>query len=689
MRKKHPRIFFTNDKEYGPVTCSSYDANGVFEIFRQKVAELPEEINVIAPYHTEVSDNAVFVAKDGKDTNAGTFKSPLATLDAALARIEGKGGQIYLREGSYTLTSPAAITAAMSGTDDVPTYIAACKGEKVILTAGIPLDATKACKVTDAVKVGTVSPSMLERLNCFDAHNADDIYVIDMFGLGYTAEDLGTVSSSGAPALYINGTSYHMARYPNAGQNDDANGIRVGEILTYGKDDEVVRVGQVSQYASSLLNDHKDDEPCWSITFDSALYRDRILAYKPYPENDPIWTHAEVYEEWWADTCAVTLEKDEQGRNVMVSQHNCSWGARKSNGTRIFFYNMPEELDEPTEYYIDRTTGLLYFKPESPIKDSDEIILTAKRVTLMEINKATNIVIDGIGFSKTVASGVSMTNCDYVMFQNCAFDNMGGDAITAKDSHYSGVINSEFVNRGINSTTVRLEADSEGLRKDTFYFVQNCRLDHAPLRLGGQRSIVSHNYFDACGISTVCTMENIIEYNEFYRGQQGAKDGGPIYNSGFGPKRGLHVRYNYFHDIDFTMHGIYFDDLSAGNYAYGNIVAYADTYRGDCATVHNGSMNVLYNNIFIHGGNGISRLLKGVSVGDSGTPELAEDLAFQIPGFLFSSEDLVFKLFEFRCDKPFRIDKGLFADIIFRHGTQVGFAHLDIVTENRIEFHLE
>lgn len=603
--QKHPHIHFTTEREYPAVKCSSYDANGVLEIFRQKVAELPEEVNVISSYEIEADSTALFVAKDGNDSNTGAIDAPLATANEALARLSGKGGKVLIREGTYTLKKTVEVDASHSGTNENLTVISAYNGEKVTLTAGFSLDASKVFKVNDGVKNGTVSPSMLERFNRFDAHNADDIYAIDMFALGYTAEDLGKITQGGAPALYINGMSYHLARYPNTGATDPEMGVKEGEILTYGAGDEVVKIGQVSQFASIHYKDHQNDEPGWAITFDHARYRDRILAYKPYGKDDPIWTHAEVHEEWWADMCAIDLIKDEHGRNVMNSRHNCSWGAKIASGTRIYFYNMPEELDEATEYYLDRVTGILYFKPEAPIAASDEIIFTANDLNLMTVKEATNVVVNGIAFEKTVANGVLAENCRYLLFQNCIFDNTGKDSLSIKNSPYSGVINSTFTKRGSASSIVRIECVWNGMTLDCFNFVQNCFFDCAPLRISGQRYIVSHNYFEQTNISTG-GIESIVEYNEFHRGSQGAHDGGPIYNSGFGQKRGLHIRYNHFHHIDFTMHGIYFDDLSSGNYAYGNIVSYAEGVRGDCFTVHNGSMNVVTSNLFIGGRNGIN-----------------------------------------------------------------------------------
>jgi parallel beta-helix repeat protein len=51
-----------------------------------------------------------FVATNGSDQNAGTIDKPLQTLQAAIAKIgDGKGGNIFLRGGTYNLADTAWI----------------------------------------------------------------------------------------------------------------------------------------------------------------------------------------------------------------------------------------------------------------------------------------------------------------------------------------------------------------------------------------------------------------------------------------------------------------------------------------------------------------------------------------------------------------------------------------------------
>ena len=84
-------------------------------------------------------------------------------------------------------------------------------------------------------------------------------------------------------------------------------------------------------------------------------------------------------------------------------------------------------------------------------------------------------------------------------------------------------------------------------------------------------------------------------------------DSGMIYVAGGGLSAcGNHFRYNYLHDFNCCGYGIYFDDLSRGHYAYGNIVVGRGKdidYVGErCYNVHNGGEHCFFNNIAVDAG---------------------------------------------------------------------------------------
>jgi parallel beta-helix repeat protein len=75
-----------------------------------------------------------FVATNGSDQNAGTIDKPLHTLQAAIAKIgDGKGGNIFLRGGTYNLADTAWIGENHDGSASSHLVIRSYQSEKAIL----------------------------------------------------------------------------------------------------------------------------------------------------------------------------------------------------------------------------------------------------------------------------------------------------------------------------------------------------------------------------------------------------------------------------------------------------------------------------------------------------------------------------------------------------------------------------
>jgi parallel beta-helix repeat protein len=76
----------------------------------------------------------LFVAPNGNDLNAGTIDQPFATVQAALSTLPvGQGGTVFLRGGSYQLTSPIRVSDNEGGTSTTPLSIRNYQDEKVLL----------------------------------------------------------------------------------------------------------------------------------------------------------------------------------------------------------------------------------------------------------------------------------------------------------------------------------------------------------------------------------------------------------------------------------------------------------------------------------------------------------------------------------------------------------------------------
>jgi hypothetical protein len=62
----------------------------------------------------------------------------------------------------------------------------------------------------------------------------------------------------------------------------------------------------------------------------------------------------------------------------------------------IFYYNVFEELDSPGEFYVNRTTGQLFFWPPTPITGDSDVLVSVTGGVFININGASNVVIKGM-----------------------------------------------------------------------------------------------------------------------------------------------------------------------------------------------------------------------------------------------------------------------------------------------------
>jgi hypothetical protein len=84
----------------------------------------------------------LYVAADGNDNNAGTITAPFRTLDKARAQVrtlltDASGPiHVWVRGGTYYLSSPLTFDSSDSGTSTAPVTYSSYKDEKVILSGG-------------------------------------------------------------------------------------------------------------------------------------------------------------------------------------------------------------------------------------------------------------------------------------------------------------------------------------------------------------------------------------------------------------------------------------------------------------------------------------------------------------------------------------------------------------------------
>lgn len=581
-------------KKLTPLDVAPVEDGGVMERFFKTVEEFPDEVTVIsrkkASDYPASCERVFYIAPNGSDENTGDLEHPFATLARAVKAMDGKAGaRIICRGGTYVLTEAMALDGDLPSSKDAPLFIEAYEGEKPVFTAANTVKGKNFAPVSEE----NAGKEMMRRFNVFSECNTDNIYVADLFSLGFTQEMLGKITVGGSPILYIDGEAQTLVRYPNK----NARLLKV-----YTGEENILKQCKVTTATSKLYLDHKEDPDGWKLQFtEDNEFFEHASMWKYTPD---MWFHAALYQEWHRWFYPVTLTAEADDTITVESAVNCSWGLLNHRGNNGYFANIPEELDCEGEWYLDRNTGKLYIWREEPLSPDAQVSLITARHNLFDFKNLSYVVLDGMTFWGTLGYGLAMEDCHDMLVQNCRAHDTMGSAFRLERVQNTAVIFCELYHTNAAMLFMRGLNQRRDMIPDR-NIVQNCRF-HTPIvqsaiEMHGVMCAATHNYLRDTVIGVSGTVESIYEYNEFDRASQITFDSGPFYCSGMGVK-GLHMRYNYFHDINKSRYGIYIDDLACANYAYGNIFVYAreNSGGGKCINIHSGNQNVVYNNVCVN-----------------------------------------------------------------------------------------
>ena len=392
----------------------------------------------------------IFGSAVGDDSGDGSEEEPLRTLEKAIdvanemREDSDKLIEILLREGTYSVTNTIKIINSQK--DDPLLKISAYQDEKVTINAGvdIPLSAMSIADsdFTNAIIDKPNAGSVLQ-------YNLKDAQI----------EDLGEISLRGhlisdekeaQAELSLNGEVQKLAGWPNG---EYTGLIKPTDSNEYGKRTK----SGIANGCSFQVNYDRPSQ--WS---------------KP----EQAWLSGTIGPNYEFDYYPVSRFDSEEKR-VYLSR-----GALEKYYTEPYyrFENVPEELDEPGEYYIDRQSGMLYFYPPEDAPKDSVLTITMSTPTLDVSGKAPN-------------SMFRIENSKNIVFENLIFKGGRGSAITGKNNS-----NIQFINCEINSF------GENGIRFDasTDIKISDCKIHDV-----GQDGIL----FVSCGNYKTLSPSNIVVSN--------------------------------------------------------------------------------------------------------------------------------------------------------------------------------
>jgi len=500
-------------------------------------------------------------APDGKD-------GPFATIETARNEIrrlkqennlpEGKI-TVEIQEGNYEMPSVFTLEAQDGGRDSVSAIIyTGKKGSEVRLTGGKALN--NWTLVSDKNVLAMFYPEVRGK-----------VYMADLKTAGIS--EYGTPEGGGAE-LFFNDKPMRISRYPNKGF------MKIAGILNENPVD--VRGTKGDLKGKFLYSD------------------DRISKW--VNEKDA-WVHGYWFWDWSEQRHKVkNIDTRKKLIELVPPYHN--YGYR--TGQWFYGFNLLSEIDEPGEYYIDRTEGKIYFYPPSPVENGNAYLSVNKNIIL--IKNVTFVTIDGIILEGCTGTAIEMEDCYNTTIAGCTIRNTGDNGVIIEGGFENGVKSCDIYEAGGGGIRItggdRKTLTPSGNFADNNYVHHIARLKrvyYPGISINGVGNIISHNLIEHVPHMAIGFLgnENIIEYNELNDVCFESNDAGAIYTGRNWTMRGNIIRYNYLHNISGFEGkgcvGIYLDDAFSSADIIGNV--FRNVTRA--MMIGGGRDNRVLNNIFV------------------------------------------------------------------------------------------
>lgn len=518
-------------------------------------------------------------AKRGSDVNPGTAEKPFATpMRARDAIRELKKANAFPKDG---------ITVELTGNfDALKTPILSLEKEDGGDSAQNPIVwragkggcfFTGACRLSEK-DFSPVSGDALKRLKP-EVHGKVFQCDLSKFGVDALKPLPAKFNRWSEMELISSGKAMTIARYPNQGWLEITNVVDRGVAPC----------------------DRSKDE--WEFGVRGGTFEYSGTAPERWDVGTGVYLFGFWCFDWASDTLRVAKIDAEKKTITMEGIHTYGLGKAYKGAqakVRYFAYNMLEELDAPGEWYVDRPTRMLYFYPTSDgFKD---VSLSIAKTPLVQISKASNLVLSGIDFKFSTGLAVNVKDCCNLTLDGLNISWLSQDAVSVWGGTSNIVSNCRISQ--IGSTGLNIGGgDRKSLTKcghvvrdnDIGYCGRLARISGPCLRFSGCGITVEHNYFHDTPYLTVGYggNEHLFQYNEIECSMLEAGDGGGMYTGRDWGSRGTVVRWNYLHHFgkdgvalreaqgrpsgcealkkDVMVEGIYLDDCDSGETIYGNL----------------------------------------------------------------------------------------------------------------------
>jgi hypothetical protein len=321
-------------------------------------------------------------------------------------------------------------------------------------------------------------------------------------------------------------------------------------------------------------------------------------------------------------------------------------------GDRFYIENVKEALNNqdgslvPNEWYLDKTTGVLYYN--APVETASQDVVAPRVNTILKLqgtngSNISNIIIDGVTFMDTdfpdynkqtvtnqfippASNAVELDFANNITIRNSNFTNLGSYAIGLENSSYHNFIYSNtFNNLGGGAIGLGYNSNQDsGVNSNVISFNNISNIGRVyrnetggVVIQAGSNNLISNNNISNASFAGVFinagwgyhSFANSIEYNTIVDTVQESNDMGPLYETtNDNNDTGTVFKYNFLKNTNgicstsggtlitpCLTEGIYLDTNASGVSVYGNVVENASNAA---ISSNSGSDLDIENNIF-------------------------------------------------------------------------------------------